>query len=149
MTILKGTRSWRTTLIATCLVTGSVTAAATQQASPVRAAGNYSCAVNDGCVASGQASWNAALGYNQYSGEMYGHNANRSNLGSFIYSSHNSQANNVRSLRNRNSYYISFCAYNLPGYVGALGGANNWSWDGYGNIAQGSESVRFRVQSTC
>ena len=105
------------------------------------------CSLNDGCVASGTVYWTG--GYWNYYGSMRGTNANTPNYAGISYGSGNGISNNVRSLRNRNNYYVSFCAYSLPNYSGYLGGANNWSWDGYGNISQGTESTRFRTQSSC
>lgn len=130
-------------LLATLLVTAAVLAIEV----PVHATGNGSCTSGNGCVASGTASWNGTT--NVYTGEMRGFSSNANNLGGSSYASGNTIANNVRSVRNRNSTYISFCVYDRVNQQSPLGGAQNWYWDGYGNVPQGSESTWFRVQSTC
>ena len=111
------------------------------------ASGYDNCLTNDGCVASGTVYWTGSS-YN-YTGEMRGFVDNTANFAGYGYRSGNGITNNVRSVRNRNSTYVSYCVYNLPNQSGILGGANNWSWDGYGNVTQGAESTWFRVQSYC
>lgn len=97
----------------------------------VDAAGNNSCLAGDQCVASGQNGGNQTRGYIN----------NPTNMGAHTYANGAVIANNVLSLRQRKPN-LRFCTYQLPNFGGGRVGFVDWSFVGWTNINQGSESGR-------
>lgn len=109
----------------------------------VVAAGPNSCASGDGCIARDSGG----------GGDFHGWNVNDSDYQNDWWANSTRMNNSASSVRNRNSYYISFCVYSSTGYGGSVSLHGKWSINGWSNALSGQDntgtSSQFRIQNTC